>query len=207
MQETNTPELQRLKMAWLAAKEANDTQAQLELLRDHPEQQTALIDFIAAYHATAVPSTEEQDSLLPVTQRALQTAVQRVFKSQIAQEQASQSTITTLAELRKSRNLSKVEAAQSLRLSVEVWSKFEAGAIELISLSQRQLNHLALFFQVGAEQFSALLTNSQPALTLNRRQTRDAAQQQQQGPRKQSFAEAVKHSTMSKEDKKFWSEM
>ncbi|MBV8694742.1 MAG: hypothetical protein JO183_04545, partial [Ktedonobacteraceae bacterium] len=79
MQETNTPELQRLKMAWLAAKEANDTQAQLELLRDHPEQQTALIDFIAAYHATAVPSTEEQEILLPVTLRALQTAVQRVF--------------------------------------------------------------------------------------------------------------------------------
>jgi len=207
MQETNTPELQRLKMAWLAAKEANDTQAQLELLRDHPEQQTALIDFIAAYHATAVASAEEQEILLPVTLRALQTAVQRVFSPQVQAVQTPQATVTTLVELRKSRNLNKVEAARSLRLSVEVWSKFEAGAIELISLSQRQLDHLALFFQVSVEQFSTLLTNSQPALTLNRRQTRDAAQQQQQGPRKQSFAEAVKHSTMSKEDKKFWSEM
>ncbi|MBV9690002.1 MAG: helix-turn-helix transcriptional regulator [Ktedonobacteraceae bacterium] len=205
MQETNTPELQHLKMAWLAAKEAGDTQAQLKLLRDHPEQQTALIDFIATYHATTVPSGEEQAALLPLTQRALQTAMQRVFSPQEQTMQTPQA--TTLAELRKSRNLSKVETARALRLSVEVWSKFEAGAIELISLSQRQLNHLALFFQVSVEQFSNLLNNSQPALTLNRRQTRDAAQQQQQGPRKQSFAEAVKHSTMSKEDKKFWSGM
>ncbi len=30
-------ELQQLKMAWLAAREAGDTQTQVALLRDHPE--------------------------------------------------------------------------------------------------------------------------------------------------------------------------
>ena len=48
----NTPELQQLKMAWLAAKEAGDTQTQMRLLHDYPEQQSELIDFIAAYAAT-----------------------------------------------------------------------------------------------------------------------------------------------------------
>lgn len=210
MKDINTSELQRLKMAWLTAKEAGDTQTQLSLLRDHPEQQTALIDFIAAYSATAVSSGEEQETLLPLTQRALQASMQRAFNPQAAQTaqvtQISQAAVTTLTELRKSRNLSKAETARGLRLSVELWNKFEAGAIELVSLSQRQLNHLAQFFQVGVEQFNTLLNNSQPALTLNRRQTRDAAQQQQ-GPRKQSFAEAIARSTMSKEDKKFWTEM
>jgi len=48
----STSELQSLKMAWLAAKEAGDTQAQLRLLRDHPSKQAELITFIAAHAAT-----------------------------------------------------------------------------------------------------------------------------------------------------------
>ncbi len=35
----NTPELQRLKMAWLAAAEAGDTLSQQRLLREHPAEQ------------------------------------------------------------------------------------------------------------------------------------------------------------------------
>jgi transcriptional regulator with XRE-family HTH domain len=197
----NTTEIQQLKMAWLAAKEAGDTQTQMRLLNDYPEQQAELINFIAAYAATA--GTERAEPLLPLTQRALQSALNRVFAPEMV---AVQVTEINLSELRKSRELSKLAAAKGLRLSLDVWEKFEAGAIELVSLSQRQLERLAQFFQVSTEQFGTLLSNSQPAFTLNRRQTREGARSEQQGPRKQSFAEAIAHSTMSKEDKRFWLE-
>ena len=197
----HTPEIQQLKMAWLAAKEAGDTQTQMRLLRDHTEQQAELIDFIAAYTATAGAETAEP--LLPLTQRALQSALNRIFTSEMA---ATQVMVTSLSELRKSRQFSKLAVARGLRLSLDVWEKFEAGAIELVSLSQRQLERLAQFFQVSTEQFGTLLSNSQPTFTLNRRQTREGAHSEQQGPRKQSFAEAIARSTMSKEDKRFWME-
>lgn len=202
----NTRELQQLKMAWLAAKAAGDTQAQMNLLLDHPEPETqaALIDFIAAFSATefaAASAASEQQALLPLTQRAYQTALERVFDTQPVTAAA------TLRELRAQRGLSLVSAAKSLRLGVDVWKKFEDGAIELASLSQRQLERLASFFQVGAEQFSTLLNNSQPALTLNRRQTGDAARKQQQSqPKKQTFAEALEKSSMTKQEKRSWLE-
>ena len=67
----NTHELQQLKMAWLIAEEAGDKQAQIALLRDHPDVQATLIDFIAAYHATDVEGPDAQHTpLLPLTQRA-----------------------------------------------------------------------------------------------------------------------------------------
>ena len=196
----NTPEVQRLKMAWLAAKEANDTPTQFSLLHDHPGEQAALIDFIAAYHATVGLQLEEDpdDELSTLTQRACQSALERVFESQLI--------AASLLELRKSRNLSKVDVAQGLRLSVDVWNKFETGAIEMVSLSQRQLERLAHFFQVSVEQFGNLLGSSQPAVSINRRQTRGAARSQRQGPQKQSFTEAIERSAMSKEDKNFWLE-
>jgi transcriptional regulator with XRE-family HTH domain len=197
----NTAETQQLKMAWLAAKEAGDTETQMRLLNDYPEQQAELINFIAACAATA--GTETTELLLPLTQRALQSALNRVFAPEMV---AVQVTEINLSELRKSRQLSKLAVAKGLRLSLDVWEKFEAGAIELVSLSQRQLERLAQFFQVSTEQFGTLLSNSQPAFTLNRRQTREGARSEQQGPRKQSFAEAIAHSTMSKEDKRFWLE-
>lgn len=195
----NRPELQQLKMAWLAAREAGDTQTQMKLLRDHPADQAALIDFIAAYHASGgdvweVPTT----TLLPITQSALATALDRVFESELA--------LANLAELRKHRGLSRVAVAKGLRLSLDVWSKFEGGAIELASLSQRHLERLAFFFQVSVDQFSGLLTNSQPALSMNRRATQDAARSDQQGPQQQTLSEAIKRSTMSKEDQRFWLE-
>jgi transcriptional regulator with XRE-family HTH domain len=196
----NTPELQRLKMAWLAAKETNDTQTQIRLLRDHPTEQEALIDFVAAYHATSrtdVESIASDVPLLALTQRACQSALERVFEPQLA--------VATLSELRKSRHLNKVEVAKGLHLGVDVWNKFEEGAIELVSLSQRQLQRLAEFFQVSVEQFGTLLDHSQPAFTMNRRQTREAADKDQ-GPRKQSFADAINRSTMSKEYKQLWLE-
>jgi transcriptional regulator with XRE-family HTH domain len=191
----NTPELQQLKMAWLAAREAGDTQAQTSLLQEHPAEQAALIDFIAAYHATGGDVEVQEEPLLELTNRACLSALERVFEAQVA--------YANLAELRKSRNISKVEAAKGLRLSVDVWNKFEAGAIEMVSLSRKHLERLAQFFQVSVDQFGSLLDNSQPALTLNRRQTQEAAQQQQ-GPQKQSFSEAVERSTMTQEDRQFW---
>ncbi len=195
----NTPEVQRLKMAWLAAKEAGDTPTQFSLLRDHPGEQAALIDFIAAYHATVgIQLEEEQDKLSTLTQQACQRALERVFEPQLV--------AASLVELRKSRNMSKVDVAQGLHLSVDVWNKFEAGAIEMVSLSQRQLGRLAHFFQVSVEQFGNLLNSSQAAVSMNRRQTRDASRSQRQGPQKQSFTEAIERSTMSKEDKNFWLE-
>ena len=76
----NTNELQQIKMAWLAAEEAGDKQAQFALLRDHPDAQDALIDFIAAYHITDPAGSEV--ALLPLTQRAYQSALERVFNDQ-----------------------------------------------------------------------------------------------------------------------------
>ncbi len=196
----NTPELQRLKMEWLAAKEADDAETQRKLLLNCPGEQAALIDFIAGYYATeeikAISLAEENATLLPLTQRASQIALERVF--------AAAAVAANLAELRKSRHLSKVDVAKGLRLSVDVWNKFEAGAIELVSLSQRQMERVAAYFQISVAQFSTMLDASQPAVSFNRRQTRNAARSEQQGPQKQSFADAVARSTMSQEDQRFW---
>jgi len=195
----NTSGVQQLKMAWLAAKEAGDMQTQLTLLREHPAEQAALLDFIAGYHATGGATPIDHTSpLLAITQRACQRALERVFDTQAA--------LASLGELRKSRSLSKVEVAKGLRLTVDVWNKFEAGAIELASLSQRHLERLAQFFQIRVDQFSSLLTSSQPAISMDRRQSREASRHEQQGPQKQSFAEAIARSTMSKEERSYWSE-
>jgi transcriptional regulator with XRE-family HTH domain len=188
--------LQSLKMAWLAANEAGDMQTQIRLLCENPAEQEALVDFIAAYHAITREDRESTE-LLALTQRACQSALERVFEPQLA--------VATLSELRKSRHLSKVDTAKALHLGIDVWNKFEEGAIELVSLSQRQLQRLADFFQVSVEQFSTLLNQSHPGFTLNRRQTHEAADKEQ-GPRKQSFADAINRSTMSKEEKALWLE-
>ena len=198
----NTSDLQHLKMAWIAAKEAGDTTTQVQLLRDHPDEQDALIDFIAAYHAMGGGEViNETVPLLPSTQRALQTALMRVFEA----ETETQLAFNTLSELRQSQRLKKADVARGLRLSLDVWNKFENGAIELASLSRRQVERLAQFFHVSVEQFGTLLNGSQPATTLNFRQTRQAAEKRQ-GPLKQTFGDAVARSTMSGEDKAFWQE-
>lgn len=195
----NTSELQQLKMAWIAAKETGDIETQVTLLRDHPEAQAALIDFIAAYHATTLEEIDTtENSLLPLTQRASQVALERVFDRQAV--------AASLQQLRAQRGLTMVSAARGLRLSVDVWKKFESGAIELVSLSESQLARLAHFFQVTVEQFGSMLNNSQPAMTLNRRQSGSAARSEQQSPKKQSFAEAIEKSTMTKEERRYWLE-
>lgn len=191
-------DIQQLKMAWLAAKEAGDTQAQLALLRDHPVEQAKLIDFIAAYRATEAPGPDALHTpLSPMTQRATQAALERVFGGTLV--------AASLRELRMQRGLSMANAARGLRLGVDVWKKFEDGAIELVSLGERQLERLAAFFRVSTGQFGAMLNNSQPTLALNRRQTSSAARDQQ-GSKKQSFAEAIEKSTMTKEEKRLWLE-
>jgi transcriptional regulator with XRE-family HTH domain len=200
----NTSDLKQLKIAWLAAEEAGDNRAQLSLLRDHPEALAELADFIAAYRATnfleqEVASNSEL-ALLPLTQRAGLRALERVFG-----QTSTALNVASLRELRARRNLSLVQAAKGLRLGVDVWKKFEEGAIDLLSLTDRQLAKLADFFQVSADQFGSLLGNSRPALALNRRQTGEAARAQQ-GPKKQSFAEALEKSGMSDEQKREWLE-
>ena len=190
---SNTSELQALKMAWLAAKEAGDTQAQLRLLRDHPTEQADLITFIAAYAAT---EGQNEDHPLVLTQRAMQTALERVFVG-------PQEVPATLVELRKQRNLTKLSVAKALRLSADVWQLFEDGTIELVSLSQKQLDRFAQFFQISGEQFGFMLSNSQPSLGMNRRQTKAGTQQE---AKKISLKQAIARSTMPKEDKKFWNE-
>jgi transcriptional regulator with XRE-family HTH domain len=189
----NTSELQQLKMAWLAAEEAGDKQTQVALLRDHPDAQDVLIDFIAAYHVTA---PVEETTVLPLTRRAYVTALERVFGDALV--------AANLRELRAKRGLSLVQAARGLRLGVDVWKKFEDGVIELVSLSERQLERLAQFFEVSGEQFGRMLNSSQAAMTINRRQTAQAARSSEQGSKKQSFAEAIEKSTMPKEEKKEW---
>ncbi len=190
-------ELQQLKMAWMAAREAGDTQAQLALLRDHPDVQAALVDFIAAYHATDVAGPDALHTpLSPLTQRACQTALERVFGNALV--------AANLRELRMQRGLSMANVARGLRLGVDVWKKFEDGAIELASLTERQLERLATFFRVSTGQFGMMLQSSQPTLALNRRQTSEAAHSKQQGAQKQSFGEAVEKSTMTKEEKRLW---
>jgi transcriptional regulator with XRE-family HTH domain len=204
MSTTNSRELQQLKMAWLAAEERRDRQTQLALLRDHPELREALVDFIAAYRATAPDEDAslppEETPLLPLTQRAWQRAMERVFGNQ-------QLAAASLRELRTQRRLSLSEVARGLHLGVDVWKKFEDGAIDLLSLSARQLERLAAFFQISPQQFGSLLNNSQPTLALNRRQTGEAARRNRQGasPR-QSFAEAIEKSAMSDEEKQAWLE-
>ncbi len=192
----NSDELQQIKIAWLAAEEAGDKQVQFALLRDHPDAQEALIDFIAAYRITepGVSETQQAD-LLPLTQRAYTTALERVFGNALA--------ATNLRQLRVQKGLSLAEAARALQLGADVWKKFEDGVIELVSLSERQLARLAHFFQVSAEQFGTLLNNSQPTYTLNRRQTAQAARSTQ-NIKKQSFAEAIEKSSMSKDEKQAW---
>jgi len=190
-------ELQQLKMAWMAAREAGDTQAQLALLRDHPDVQAALVDFIAAYHATDVAGPDALHTpLSPLTQRACQTALERVFGNALV--------AANLRELRMQRGLSMANVARGLRLGVDVWKKFEDGAIELASLTERQLERLTTFFRVSTGQFGMMLQSSQPTLALNRRQTSEAAHSKQQGAQKQSFGEAVEKSTMTKEEKRLW---
>jgi transcriptional regulator with XRE-family HTH domain len=189
-------ELQQLKMAWLAAEEAGDKQAQVALLRDYPDAQDELIDFIAAYRMSSPGGSET--SPLPLTQRAITTALDRVFAP-------APVAAIDLRDLRTRQGLSLVQAARGLRLGADVWKKFEDGIIDLFSLSERQLGRLAQFFHVSAEEFGALLQNSSPVPTLNRRQTAQAAREsEQQPPKKQSFAEALEKSSMTKAEKKEW---
>lgn len=196
---TREREIQQLKMAWLAAKETGDTQVQIALLRDHPSEQAELIDFIAAYQATDAPGPDALHTpLSPMTQRASQAALERIF--------GGSPVAANLRELRMQRGLSMANAARGLRLGIDVWKKFEDGAIELVSLGERQLERLAAFFRVSTEQFGAMLNNSQPTVALNRRQTGSAARSEQQSPKKQSFTEAIKKSMMSKEEKRLWLE-
>ena len=194
-------ELQQIKLAWLAAEEAGDTRAKLALLQNHPDLQDVLIDFVAAYHVTSPAGAEPE--ILPLTRRATQNALARVFAPQAVAASVALPA-TSLRELRGLRGLALTETARGLRLGVDVWKKFEDGLIELSSLGERQIERLATFFQVSSEQFGAMLNQSQPAFTLNRRQTAEAAKQSRQP--KQSFDEALEKSTMSAQDKQTWLE-
>ena len=161
----------------------------------HPEP------ILVARHSCRIQANERSSNaqeveLLPLTQRAYATALERVF--------GPATSTAGLRQLRVQKGLSLAEAARGLHLGVDVWKKFEDGVIELVSLSERQLARLAHFFQVSGEQFGNMLYNSQPLPTLNRRQTAGAARSARDRREKQSFAVAIKKSTMSKEEKKEW---
>src|SRR5690242_4062742 len=186
----NEHDLQHLKIAWLRAEENGDRAAQVALLRDYPDAQDELTDFIAAYHIIGT-APAESETLSPLTERAAQTAMQRVFGSPLAS--------ADLRSLRARMGLSLTQAARGLRLGADVWKKFEDGITDLFSLSERQISRLAQFFHISAEEFGSLLQNSAPVATLNRRQTAQAARESEQQPmRKQSFAEALQKSGMTK---------
>ena len=192
----NAKDWQHIKMAWLSAEDSGDRAAQIALLRDYPDAQDELTDFIAAYHITET-APAESEALLPLTERATQTAMQRVFGSPLAS--------ADLRSLRARKGLSLMQAARGLRLGADVWKKFEDGIIDLYSLGGRQLDRLAQFFSVSADEFGKLLANSAPVPTLNRRQTAQAARaSEQQAARKQAFAEAIEKSSMTKAEKKEW---
>jgi transcriptional regulator with XRE-family HTH domain len=195
----STNELQDIKRAWLAAEESGDKQAKLALLYDHPSLHNELIEFIAAYHATS--SVVGETEILPLTRRAMQRALDKVFAAQPV------AAATGLRELRTARGLSLVGAAKGLQLSTDVWKKFENGLIDLSSLGERQLARLATFFKVSADEFGAMLNQSQPSLAINRRQTAEGARMaEEQSQQKQTFAEALARSTMSEGEKKVWVE-
>src|SRR5260221_14210299 len=123
-------ELRQIKMAWLNAEEAGDKQAQIALLRDHPEAQDALIDFIAAYRITEPGVADAQQAdLLPLTQRAYASALERVFSPAVASPR----------DLRTQKGLSPAGGGRGVHPGGDGWEKFEGGAIELLSLSERQL--------------------------------------------------------------------
>ncbi len=192
----STYELQQLKLAWLAAQEAGDALSQQRLLLDHPQQRQELIDFIIAYYASGSETSDEQDeqnsAVIMMTQRATQAALTRVFFAQ------------TVTELRKKRNLGKLETAQALRLAANVWQKLEDGKIRAASLSSGQLERLAQFFQVSTQQFIAALHNSNPVLATFRRQTIQGARAPEPQPNSEDFADAVQRSNMPDADKQFW---
>src|SRR5260370_38349002 len=146
----NNNEFQHLKMAWLAAEETGDKDVQLALLRDHPDAQEALIDFIAAYRITEPgEGNAQQVEILPLTQRAFTTTLERVFGPAMAH--------AGLRQLREQNGLSLVETARGLHLGIDVWKKFEDGVIELVSLREGQILGRGHFFHVGAEQFGNML--------------------------------------------------
>lgn len=195
----STNELQDIKRAWLAAERSGDKRAKLALLNEHPSLHDELIEFIAAYHATS--SVVGETEILPLTRRAMQRSLDKVFAAQPA------AAVTGLRELRTARGLTLVGAAKGLQLSTDVWKKFENGLIDLGSLGERQLARLAAFFKVGADEFGAMLNVSQPSLAVNRRQTAEGARlAEEQSQQKQTFAEALARSTMTEEEKNGWLE-
>src|SRR5258708_9373236 len=92
-----------------------------------------------------VEGGEQQAALLPLTQRAYATALERVLGPSLLP--------ADLRQLRVQKGLSLAEAARRLHMGVDVWKKFEEGLIELVSLSQRQLERLDQFFHLSSEQF------------------------------------------------------
>lgn len=110
-------------------------------------------------------------------------------------------TLENLTELHVERSWSKVEAARSLRLGVDLWDKFEQGIIHAESLTCGQVARLAEGFAVGPALFLALLKQSrpQPPGVCRRWGVTHYARPAQ------SFALALARSGMSARDKRFWS--
>lgn len=111
--------------------------------------------------------------------------------------------VTSLPPLRKRHGLTKIETAERLGLSVDVWQKFEQGIIQSESLERHQLARLARFFLVSEDRFRSLLNASREdsVASCHRRSVSPHPIQMAQ---RQSFATALARSTMGSEAKKRW---
>src|SRR5260370_41528416 len=120
----NNDELQQLKVAWLAAEEAGDKERQLALLRDHPDAQESLIDFIAAYRITeSREENAQQIEILPLTQRAFASTLERVFSPSVARG--------GLRQLREQTGQSLGETGRGFKPRIDWWKKIGERGIEV----------------------------------------------------------------------------
>jgi len=202
------PELMRLKMELVAAREHGEGGALSRMLVAHPRHVAALTEFAAALVAT---SGYERETLtaetMAVAARAEARALATVFPvtAPVAASKSASSgfgarAVASLKALRRARGVSLSAAARRLGLGLDVLSDLEAGLINASSVPDRLTRALGELLQTTAEQVHAALDAQsavRPALQLNRSSDGDVPMR--------DFAEAVRLSTsMSPEQKTEW---
>jgi transcriptional regulator with XRE-family HTH domain len=205
------PELMRLKMELVAAREHGEGGALSRMLVAHPRHVAALAEFAAALVAT---SGYERETLtaetMAVAARAEARALATVFPvtAPVAASESARSAsggfgalaAASLKALRRARGVSLSAAARRLGLGLDVLSDLEAGLINASSVPDRLTRALGELLQTTAEQVRAALDAQsavRPALQLNRSSDGDVLMR--------DFADAVRLSTsMSPEQKTEW---
>ncbi len=116
----------------------------------------------------------------------------------------------SLLDLRRQRGVSLVQAAAALRLSPDVWKKFETGAILPDSLHSFQVERLAAFFEIPPATFVAALRKSAslaalaPPVAFCRRKSSRSLSGHETTPASQQFETALALSQMNEEAKRSW---